>query len=85
MVLAGNAILAMGVAQRSPLVNYNLFALNSRMKAVAKAMETAATQYEAIRSGDGWRAHSNELRALFQRHAQLLEAVSEQSRRAMPV
>lgn len=85
MLLAGNAIRAIGLAQRAPSANYNVFALNSRMKVVAAIVESTADRYESIRSGDGWRSQSNALRDLFARYGDLLESAGEQSRRAMPV
>lgn len=85
MVLAGGFMQAAGVCLRAPSVNYNLFALNSRMKTLAGVLEVTASRYEAIRYGDGWMSHSFALRDLFAKHGHILQLAGEQSRRAMPV
>lgn len=65
LTLHGNAHSAMGSATRAPSPATSFFSLNTRVKAVAKAMEQAASDYEAVRAGRGWRQQSEQLADTF--------------------
>lgn len=67
---------AMASATRAPSAFTGFFALNSRVKAVAAAMEQAATQYEAVRSGRGWSQQSSQLANTFSENGARLAVVA---------
>lgn len=85
VLLASHLIRGLGTALRTPSAGTGLFGLNSRMKAVASALEAAAAQYEAVRSGDGWAAAASGLASHFASQAEVLGAVGARTRGAVPV
>lgn len=66
---------ALGQTSRAPSVTLNVFALNSRMRALASALSHAAGEYEAIRAGRGWMSHSNALADRFQALGRQIKAI----------
>lgn len=80
---------ARGTALRNPSVWTGIFALNSRLRSTASALERAAAEYEAVRGGRGWRGQADGLADIFTENgAQLSDLVTRlrQARfRALPM
>ena len=85
IVLASNALIAIAFGMRAPVVLGGLFGFNTRMRAVASALEGAAQKMEAIEAGDGWKPQSLGLAAFFSQNSGAIAAMTAQSRRNIPV